>query len=170
MKTAKWNRKVHRWGALLIALPVLIVIVTGVMLQFKKNSDWVQPPSQRGSSEEPTIGFDRILNVARMVPEAEVETWSDIDRLDVRPSRGMVKVRCRNRVEIQIDASTGDVLQVSIRRSDVIESIHDGSFFHQGVKLWIFFPSALVFAGMWGTGIYLFIRPYFARRQKKLKA
>jgi hypothetical protein len=136
-----------------------------VLLQFKKQSGWIQPPTQKGTSGDLIVSFDRILEVARTVPEAEVATWDDIDRLDVRPGKGVVKVRCKSRHEIQIDTATGDVLQVSVRRSDLIESIHDGSFFHEGAKLWIFFPAALVLTGMWGTGLYLFIRPYIARRR-----
>jgi hypothetical protein len=167
MKAAKWNRKLHRWGAVVVAVPLVIVVVTGVMLQLKKKSDWIQPPLQRGSSEEPTIGFDRILDVARTVPEAEVQTWEDIDRLDVRPVKGVVKVRCKNRWEIQIDTNTGEVLQVAVRRSDLIESIHDGSFLHDGAKWWVFLPSALILAGLWGTGLYLFLRPYITRRKRK---
>jgi uncharacterized iron-regulated membrane protein len=167
MKTAKWNRKLHRWGAVVVALPLVVILISGVILQFKKNSGWIQPPTQKGSAGELTIGFDRILEVARRVPEAEVETWDDIDRLDVRPSKGMVKVRCRNRREIQIDTATGEILQVEVRRSDLIESIHDGSFFHEGAKLWAFLPAALVLTGLWYTGLYLFVRPYIARRRKK---
>jgi hypothetical protein len=166
MSTAKWNRKLHRWGAVLIALPLVVVVVTGVILQFKKQSDWIQPPSQTGTRGELTIAFDRILEVARSVPGAGVSGWDDIDRLDVRPSKGMVKVRCKNRLEIQIDTHTGEVLQVATRRSDLIESIHDGSFFFEGAKFWIFFPAALVLAGLWGTGIYLFVIPYLKRRKK----
>ena len=166
MKAAKWNRKLHRWGAVLLALPLIVIVITGILLQFKKQSDWVQPATQKGSSQELTIGFDRILDIARAVPEAEVETWDDIDRLDVRPAKGMVKVRCKNRQEIQIDTKTGEVLQVNVRRSDLIESIHDGTFFYAGAKLWIFLPAALILTGLWGTGLYLFIRPYIARRRR----
>ena len=166
LKTAKWNRKLHRWGAILVVLPLIVVIVTGILLQFKKQSGWIQPPTQKGTSGELAVSFDRILEVARTVPEAEVATWDDIDRLDVRPGKGVVKVRCKNRREIQIDTATGEVLQVSVRRSDLIESIHDGSFFYEGAKLWIFFPAALVLTGLWGTGLYLFIRPYVAKRRK----
>jgi len=166
LKAAKWNRKLHRWGAVVVFLPVLVVVASGILLQLKKQSDWIQPPTQKGSSDAPTIGFDRILDVARTVPEAGVVTWDDVERLDVRPSKGIVKVRCKNRWEVQIDTQTGEVLQVSVRRSDLIESIHDGSFFHEGVKLWIFLPSALLLAGLWGTGAYLFIRPYIARRRR----
>ncbi|UCH84699.1 MAG: PepSY domain-containing protein [Candidatus Latescibacterota bacterium] len=164
MKTAKWNRKLHRWGAVFVALPVIIVIVTGVLLQFKKQSDWIQPPTITGTAGELTVSFDRILEIARTVPEAGVTTWDDIDRLDVRPGKGIVKVRCKNRREVQIDTANGEVLQVSVRRSDLIESIHDGSFFFEGAKVWVFFPAALILTGLWGTGLYLFIRPYIAKR------
>jgi uncharacterized iron-regulated membrane protein len=169
MKAAKWNRKLHRWGAIVVALPVAVVIVTGVILQLKKNSGWIQPPTKNGTSQELTIGFDRILEVARSVPEAEVQTWDDVDRLDVRPSKGMVKVRCKNRREIQIDTRTGEVLQVAVRRSDLIENIHDGSFFHEGAKLSVFLPSALILAGLWGTGLYMFLRPHIVKRGRKAK-
>ena len=30
MKPSKLNRDVHRWGSLLVALPVAVIIVTGV--------------------------------------------------------------------------------------------------------------------------------------------
>jgi hypothetical protein len=166
VKAAKWNRKLHRWGAVFVALPLVVVIVTGVLLQFKKQSDWIQPPTQKGTAGELTISFDRILKITRSVPEAEVTTWDDVDRLDVRPGKGIVKVRCKNRREIQIDTATGVVLQVSVRRSDLIESIHDGSFFFEGAKLWIFLPAALILTGLWGTGLYLFIRPYIARGRR----
>ncbi len=97
------------------------------------------------------------------VPEAEVETWVDIDRLDVRPNKGMLKIRCQNRWEVQLDTNSGDVLQVAYRRSDLIESIHDGSFFHDSTKLWVFLPSALVLTILWATGAYLFSLPYLAQ-------
>jgi hypothetical protein len=169
MKAANWNRKLHRWGAVVIALPLIIVVATGLLLQLKKQSDWIQPPSQTGTKGGLTIGFDRILEIARSVPQAGVSGWDDIDRLDVRPGKGMVKVRCKNRLEIQIDTHTGEILQVSVRRSDLIESIHDGSFFFKGAKLWIFLPSALILAGLWGTGLYLFLLPYLARRRRRIR-
>ncbi|MHC4910826.1 MAG: PepSY domain-containing protein, partial [Planctomycetota bacterium] len=118
----KWTRKLHRWGAIAIALPLAIVIGTGILLQLKKYSSWVQPPTQRGTGEPPTITFERILAIASTVPEAEIESWDDVDRLDVRPDKGVVKVRCRNRWEVQIDTNSGRVLQSTHRRSDLIET------------------------------------------------
>lgn len=170
MKPAKLNRVLHRWGSIAVALPVLIVIVTGLILLLKKDVSWIQPPTIRGESKELTLGFDRILEISQTVPEAGIKTWNDIDRLDVRPSKGMLKVRARNRWEIQIDAKSGDVLQVAYRRSDLIESLHDGSFFHDKLKLWLFLPSALVLLALWITGIYLFFQPHLLRRKRRKTA
>lgn len=167
MKFHQLNRVFHRRAAILIALPVLLVIVTGVILQVKKEFTWVQPPTQRGSGVSPTLPFERILDIAATVPEAEIEGWDDIDRLDVRPGKGMLKVRAKNRWEIQLDATSGDILQVAYRRSDFIESLHDGSFFHDRAKLWVFLPNGLVLLAMWLTGIYLFFLPYRVKRRRR---
>lgn len=167
MKKSVFNRKVHRWIAVVTALPVLIVILSGIILQVKKELDWVQPPTMKGEGSEPALCFDRILNIAREVPEAGIREWQDIDRLDVRPGKGVVKVRAKNRWKIQIDTMNDEVLQVAMRRSDLIESIHDGSFFHEHFKLWVFLPSAVLFIGIWGTGIYLFLFPYLNRKKRK---
>ena len=169
MNFGKANRLIHRWATVLVALPVLIILVTGLVLQWKKESSWVQPPTQRGTGTAPTLTFDEVLDAARSVPEAAVETWDDVDRLDVRPGKGVVKVRANNRWEVQIDATTGAVLQTAYRRSDLIESIHDGSFFHDAVKLWVFFPAALALTAMWATGIYLFVLPSIARRKRRAR-
>jgi uncharacterized iron-regulated membrane protein len=166
-------RKLHRWGSLFIALPFLVVIVSGVFLLFKKEVGWIQPPTQKGASKFPTISFDQILHAMKEVPEAAVSDWKDIDRVDLRPDQGSIKVYCKNRWEIQLDSHTAQVLQTAYRRSDLIESIHDGTWFHEHVKLWLFLPSALVVLGLWITGMYLFYLPYkarLARAKKTLKA
>jgi hypothetical protein len=92
MKFSVLNRKVHYWLSLVLALPLLVVVVTGLLLQLKKELPWVQPPEQRGSGREPAVRLDDVLLIARSVPEAEIGTWADIDRVDIRPSRGMLKV------------------------------------------------------------------------------
>ncbi len=161
-----WSRKLHRWGTVLIALPLLVVIVSGLLLQFKKEAAWIQPPTVNGVGGPPSIPFEVILTAARSVPEAEVEGWGDVDRLDVRPSKGVVKVRGTAGVEVQVDTATGEVLQVARRRSDLIESIHDGSWFHEKAKLWVFLPAGGILLVMWLTGIYLWLLPYLVRRKR----
>ncbi len=170
MKAKILNRKLHRWAAIATALPVVIVIVTGIILQVKKEFDWIQPPTQSGSVSELALSFDQILDAVSKVPGVGLTSWDDINRLDVRPGKGIIKVRGNNDWEVQLDSKTGEVLQVAVRQSDLIESIHDDSFFHENFKLWVFLPSAIVLAGIWGTGIYLFLLPYILKKlQRKTK-
>src|SRR5687767_10349639 len=110
-----WGRKLHRWGAIVVAAPFLVVIVTGILLQLKKDVGWVQPPTQKGSGKEPQISFDQILAAVRSVPQAQVETWADVDRVDVRPKDGIAKVTCLNRWEVQVDFRTGEVVSAAYR-------------------------------------------------------
>ena len=170
MKFSKFNRLFHRWGAILIALPTVLIVVTGIILLLRGEFAWIQPPSQSGSSKELSLSFDEILKVASTVSESEIKGWGDISRLDVRPSKGMLKVRAKNGWEVQLDSKSGEVLQVARRRSSFIESLHDGSYFHDKVPLLIFLPTAVVLLGLWLTGVYLFLQPSLARRKRRRKA
>ncbi len=161
------SRKIHRWGAIIIALPFLIVLISGLFLQLKKDVAWIQPASMEGVSNIPSITFEEILEASKSVPEAEISSWEDIDRLDVRPDKGMVKVRAVNHWEIQIDTETGTILQAEYRRSDIIEAIHDGSWFHESAKLWIFLPTGIIVTILWITGIYMFFIPYLNKRRNR---
>jgi len=165
----KWSRKLHRWGAIITLAPVGVIIGSGLFLQLKKESDWIQPPAAKGvdagaPGDGMTLSLRDIFEAAKHAPEANLQSWDDVERLDVRPSKGIAKVRCHNSWEIQIDTTTGAILQAAYRRSDLIESIHDGSFFHNNAKLWIFLPSAGALFALWATGIYLWILPLWARR------
>jgi hypothetical protein len=172
MKFSVLNRKFHRWVAICIALPAAVILGSGILLQLKKQSHWIQPTEQRGTGKAPRIDFDRVLEACQSVPEAGVTTWEDVNRLDVRPSKGMLKVWCMNNWEVQLDIVTGDVLQVAYRRSDLIEAIHDGSWFHELAKYGLFLPAGLCLLMLWGTGMYLFVLPYWVkwRRPKRMTA
>lgn len=161
------SRSLHRWGAIAVALPFLVVIVSGLLLQLKKQLPWVQPPERRGSAAVPAVPFDRLLAAAQGVPAARVRSWADIDRVDVRPGKGIAKITSTSRWELQVDLGTGAVLQSAYRRSDLIEQLHDGSWFHDAVKLWVFLPSGVLVLGLWLTGMYLYALPWWTRARRK---
>ncbi len=169
----RWTRKLHRWGALITAIPMLLVILTGLLLQVKKQVTWVQPPTQKGevSDTTPAVQWDEILAIAKreQYSAAKIESWSDIDRMDVRIDKGMVKVRAKSRWELQIDLQSGEVLQFAYRNSDLIESLHDGSFFGDFSKLVIFLGNGLILFGLWITGVYLWYLPWGAKLKKRKK-
>ena len=78
----------------------------------------------------------------------------------------MLKVSTKSHWEIQTESQTGEVLQTAFRRSDVIEALHDGSWFHEGVKYGVFVPAALVLLLLWLTGLYLFLLPFIVRGKR----
>jgi uncharacterized iron-regulated membrane protein len=167
MRTQLLLRKVHYWLAAGAALPLFIIICTGLLLQFKKQVAWIQPPEQRGSSTEPAVPFHVILDRCRGVPQAGVQDWADVRRIDVRPGRGMLKVTAVNGWEVQLDAADGRVLQVAYRRSDAIEAMHDGSWLHSAVQTWLFIPAGAALMVLWLTGLYLFLLPILRRRHRR---
>ena len=156
MNWKKTNRKIHYWGSIIIIIPVLIVIGTGLLLQIKKQLTWVQPATVKTSVRELPLNFSQILTVAKSVEQAEINSWKDVDRLDVRPGKGVTKIRAKNRWEIQIHNATAEILAINYRRSDLIESIHDGSWFHDDAKLWLFLPAAIILLILSLTGLYMF--------------
>lgn len=159
------NRKVHYWASFIVAVPVLVIIATGLLLQSKKHWAWVQPTEQRGVGSTPVISLDQILESVRQVPELGVTGWDDVNRMDVRPEKGVVKVWLNSGWEAQVDLSTGDVLQVAYRRSELIESIHDGSFFGgDWTKLGLFMPAGLTLLLLWLGGMWMWWVPFRARR------
>lgn len=159
-----WNRRLHRWGSIAVALPFLLVIASGLLLQVKKQVPWVQPPERRVPGALPALALPDVLARVQAVPQAGIRTWDDVDRIDVRPGKGLVKVIGHSRWEVQLDAATGAVLQVAYRRSDLIEQLHDGSFFADAAKTYVFLPVAVIVLGLWITGLYLFLLPIRARR------
>lgn len=163
------NRRVHYWLALGLLLPGLLVVTTGLLLQMKKQWAWVQPPEQRGSAGVPGLALDEMLRTVAAVPEAGVTSWEDVQRIDVRPSRGIAKVWTATGYEVQVDLRTGEVLQSAYRRSDLIESLHDGSFFGAMTKLWLFLPAGLVLFTLYLTGSWMLLQPWIARRRVALR-
>ena len=167
MQYRRISRHVHLWAALVILLPVFVVVTTGILLQAKKEFDWIQPPTQKTDAQSLVISFDDILFAASTVDEAQIKSWEDVERLDVRPSKGIVKIQAKNDWEVQISTADATVLQKAYRRSDTIEAIHDGSWFFEGAKLWLFLPAGIILMLIWLSGcvmLYTTLRSKYKKR------
>jgi uncharacterized iron-regulated membrane protein len=162
------NRKIHYWASAIVTLPLLVIICSGLLLQAKKQSAWVQPPERRGTGKAPVISLEDVLARVKEVPGMHVQSWDDVNRLDVRPGRGMVKVWLNNGYEVQVDLGTGKVLQAAYRRSDLIESIHDGSFGGDWTKLGLFLPTGITLLLLWFGGVWMFWVPFWAKRKRAI--
>lgn len=162
------NRRIHYWTSAIVAVPMAVMIGSGLLLQGKKQWAWVQPPEVRGTGTTPAIGLEDILTAVKAVPDMGVHSWDDISRLDVRVDRGLAKVALMNGYEVQVDLGTGRVLQTAYRRSDVIESLHDGSYFGgDWTKLGLFLPTGVALALLWSGGLWMWWVPFAARRRRR---
>lgn len=162
------SRKAHYWVSACIAVPLVIIVGSGVLLQLKKQWSWIQPAELRGTGTSPAVDLEGILDSVRAIPELAVDGWHDVNRIDFRPGRGMAKVWLHSGWEVQVDLATGAVLQTAYRRSDLIESIHDGSFFAKNwSKFGIFLPSALALLFELITGLWMFWLPFAAKRRRR---
>ena len=102
----RFFRQVHYWLSLAVALPAMLIIGAGIVLMLKKEIGWIQPPTARGvaSAELPAIDYEALVAASRLHPEAGIETWTYIDRIDLRvesvkhrhkqPDQRQIKRRC----------------------------------------------------------------------------
>ncbi len=168
-------RVAHRWVSLAVAPVLLIMIGAGVLLMLKKDIAWIQPPTQRGAvlATAPDTTLSALFEAARAVPAAGLDRWSDVARFDVKPDKGVVKIVSTSAWEVQIDIATAEVLAVAYRRSDLIEAIHDGSFFAGWAKLYVFLPAGVGLFLLWLSGLYLFALPHVKKaltRRRRARA
>lgn len=171
IKTFKFFWTTHKWLGIILAVVLVNIATSGFLLLIKKKVDWIQPSTADASAPGVlTATFDEILAAARSVPQAGIETWDDVDRLDVRPDKGLVKVRGLSRWEVQVDTATGEVLQAEYRRSDLIETIHDGSFFGDWMHGWIMPAVAVSVVYFVFSGLWLWLEPIARRRRRRRKA
>jgi uncharacterized iron-regulated membrane protein len=161
-------RLVHYWASTLLLVTTLVVAVTGILLALKKDFDVLQPPMAQSSAPGLSgLRIDELLGDIKTRRGFEQISWRDVDRIDIQPGDGIAKVILSSRTEFQVDLHTGKVLQTGYRTSDLLESIHDFSFFGGFGKYLLSVPTGLALLVMWGTGTYLFLLPFLVRRRKR---
>lgn len=173
MRPSLLIRRVHYWTTAFVALPLLVVIASGLLLQAKKHWEWVQPAERAATGAPPSaaVGFPELLAALAERPELRVTGWGDVARLDVRPAKGLAKAWLACGLEVQLDLATGAVLHVAPRRSDWIESLHDGSWFAgEWSKLGLFLPVGVALLLLWASGVWMFLQPFLARRKAAREA
>ena len=167
---AKFCLRYHFWLALVVMVPWLIVVTSGLMMQLRDQVPGITNPLERGVSATPTLSYPRVLEVAKTIPELGVEGWSNIWRVYTYPDAGVIQIRTKRGVEAQLDASTGEVLLVATREKDFWEDLHEGivgrhhlrsgQLFESKVNLSmvLFLPVHLCALVMWVLGAIYFVR------------
>jgi uncharacterized iron-regulated membrane protein len=166
---------VHLWLGVLSTVALIAISVTGILLNHKRGLG-LQPEVPY----EPTGAFTSTLSIERLAyaaleaapPEAR-PGWSPgdsvnvalIDRMDVRPRNGYVKVRLRDKasMEMTVDINSGQVVHVG-RRGDVfLEKLHSGEIFGGQPFVILSDLAAICLVLALITGYWLWLVPKLAR-------
>lgn len=127
------TRKIHRTTGALLFFFFLFISLTGLLLGWKKHSGGLLlSKTYKGDSArmQDWLPMDSLhKNACRYLRDSVSPGLSaEIDRIDVRPDKGIVKfVFAGHYWGLQLDCTTGSLLHVERRNADLIENIHDGS-------------------------------------------
>jgi hypothetical protein len=164
----------HLWLGVLATVALMAIAITGILLNHKRGLGLMPDIPY-----EPTASFSSAISLERMAaaaleaaPPSVKGDWKSgdpvpldlIDRMDVRPRNGFVKVRLRDdaSTEMTVDIATGRVIHVG-RRGDVfLEKLHSGEAF--GGRMVILSDIAAVFLVVTLiTGYWLWLAPKLNR-------
>jgi uncharacterized iron-regulated membrane protein len=135
---ARWMFHAHLWLGIATTGIVLVICLTGILLNHKRPLGLmpdVPNPSPGALSASLPIA-ELAARAERAVPAPVAATG--IDRMDLRPGDGLVKVRFDDREvhEVTVDLASGRVLHVGLRNDVFLEKLHSGEIFGgQGVLL-----------------------------------
>jgi uncharacterized iron-regulated membrane protein len=172
-------RKIHRWIAALLFVFFLFISVTGLLLGWKKNTNgYLLANSHKGTTTDISkwLTFDSLQKSAVQAIRQHLgqDISVELDRIDARPSKGMVKfVFLDHYSAVQVDAATGKVLHMERRRADFIENLHDGSYIDRlfgldgSVKLGYTTVMGISLLMLTITGFWLWYNPKRIRRMKR---
>lgn len=167
MRLFRFFRVGHQWVGIVLSVWLLLLSVTGFLLLIKKKVDWIQPPTRCDTAGEVAdlISLQDVAAVVLAQEHPDFQTFADIERIDFRPAQRVFKVISRRHdAEIQVGAVSGEALSIATRRSDLLERLHDGSFFGGFVHAW-FSPlvaASVVFLTV--SGWWLWLAPHRRRR------
>jgi hypothetical protein len=132
---------VHLWLGVLATVALIAISITGILLNHKRGLGLMPEVAHEPTGPfAESISLDRLAYAAlEAAPEQSRGDWKAgdpvdialIDRMDVRPRDGLVKVRLRDEasMEMTVDLGTGKVVHVG-RRGDVfLEKLHSGEAF-----------------------------------------
>jgi uncharacterized iron-regulated membrane protein len=179
-KSTRVYRKIHKWIGTFLFVFFFIISVTGLLLGWKKHSGGlILPKPEKGISADMKgwLSYDSLNTLAlQALRDSLPENLSpELDRIDARPDKGIVKFVFKNHyTEIQLDCTSGKVLAVNQRTSDTIEQIHDGSILdfafatnNGQIKLSYTTLTGLSLLLLTVTGFFLWYKPIRIRNKKK---
>ena len=170
-------RKLHRNVGIIFIGFFLLISISGFLLGLKDELG-LKPETKSTNSINLSswISIQSLDSIARTFAGGELKIDPEIDRIDIRPDKGIAKILFKNNFqELQLDLESGEILSVEKRADNFIERLHDGSiidfYFTENNISTITYVSiislSLVF--MIYSGYLLWANPSKIKRNKKVK-
>lgn len=150
----------HLWVGVVVTLATLLLAVTGILLNHKQTLGLMpETDNDRPAPLSAALPLDALVTSAR---DALGRPDAVVDRMDVRPDDGLVKVRFDDEdvTEVTLALDDGRVLEIGRRQDVFIEKLHSGEIFGDG---WILLSdaAAVALALLVLTGLWLWLFPRF---------
>ncbi len=171
---------IHLWLGVISTVALIAISITGILLNHKRGLGLMPDVSH-----EPSAAFTGAITLERLAyaaleaaPSASRPQWAAgdpvdiglIDRMDVRPRDGYVKVRLRDKAstEMTVDIASGKVLHVG-RRGDVfLEKLHSGEAFGGAPFVILSDIAAVALVLTLITGYWLWLIPKLSRGNARI--
>jgi uncharacterized iron-regulated membrane protein len=158
-----------------LALIMVALSITGGFVAFKNEVEYLQPAGRSGAKGDiaAVIPPARVAEIILALQLPEAPTLKQINRIELRPSKRMYKVRLeqtsawRSPLEIQVDAMTGTILNNGVRGDQLWMDLHSFAVFGEATKLITMVVSGLALLWLSLSGYYLFFYPRWFRARKR---
>jgi uncharacterized iron-regulated membrane protein len=160
----------HRWLGIAAGCVLMVSAATGLLLLWKKDSAWLQPPVVRGVAGPPEQlqPLPAVYAAVFALGLPELRSEADIARIDFRPADRVHKVLSRHGdLEVQVCAITLRTSGPAVRRSDWIERLHDGSLFGDTVHGVVMPLVALVLLFLAASGYVMWAWPKWNKARRR---
>ncbi len=166
--------QLHLWLGVIFTAALVVISVTGIALNHKRALG-IMPEVEH----EPGAPFVESLPLATLAeigvragtpPGGPTDILKAVNRMDVRPKDGYVKVRLRDRkvTEVTVDLTDGRVLHIGPRGDSFIEKLHSGEVFGDR---WVLLSDAAAVALLITmiSGYWLWVAPRIRRNHGLLR-
>ncbi|MEA2934632.1 MAG: hypothetical protein QOD74_1278 [Variibacter sp.] len=178
LRLARFGRKVHKWVGVILALLMLALSVTGIFVAYKNEVEYLQPRNRTGAQGNiaDVIPPARVAEIVLAMRLPEAPTLRQINRIELRPSRRMYKVRLEpasawsSPREIQVDAMSGAILNDGLRGDQLWMDLHSLAVFGGLAKLVTMTVSGLALIWLSLSGFYMFFYPRWFKARARREA
>lgn len=166
---SRWIRAnwwLHLVGGLSAATYLIVLSVTGVMLNHKKPLGFMSssPDLPKPSADFAPVSIPTMVDSAVEFRGADQYSITDVNKVDYRP-KGYAKVGFSDDFEVIVDAADASVEKAARRWDLFLEDLHTGLVFGDDGWLLSDIPAGITIL-LTANGVYLWTRPAWRSRDK----